>query len=612
MIVTIREISDFTPGKPWTKAGCTPVLIHCGVVVFALVLVLPILICLGAKAVLCLELRWDAFLYHIPFAAQYGRLHIPFILDERLAAAYKGFPPLPFFVQGVLWRLTGSLNATNVVNYIAFLIFLWYVHSALRARFWIVAMIALTSPLVMIHMATTYYDLLSNAFLAIGISGLAVGLLHDRENDVRLLSWVLTGLSISCWCKNFMLPVAFIAFAFLFVRHLGFVWHYRTLHAKRLLCFVCVFWVAGTGHCLRNTVVHHNPLWPVGIASCSRWLPCAIDAQKDLLRQRPPQMTGRPQVELFFRSLLETDNPTSYSNRPRWNIDQGSTTTSTSSGFRMGGFWGIAVVFSLLSMWSLQAILSLKKALWLFVTSLGLLTFVAFIPQSHELRYFLFIPLTWAAIIGTLERRISESHPLLAAMYLLVCLGLFAHMLYVNRLYWLVKRIDYALAVEVWKMDPWWEALEPGVDYCYIDAVDPCGIMLTGPTMHEFRIRRVSDEQQCPSGAVFLKKVKPPTLSEKDQEIIRNSMSLGMEAMYSRKGPGEARPFFQKILQLYPQHYGALWQTAACLEAQGLRKEALSAWKCVLRLALLEGYRDQAFEEARKRIRSLSSSLPST
>ena len=609
--MTSREIANLTPGKLWRKASCIPGLIHGGVVVFALLLVLPILICLGAKAVLCLELRWDAFLYHIPFAAQSGRLHIPFILDERLAAAYAGFPPLPFFIQGVLWRLTGSLNATNVVNYIAFLIFLWYVHSALRARFWIVAMIALTSPLVMIHMATTYYDLLSNVFLAIGISGLAVGLLDDRENDVRLLSWVLTGLAIACWCKNFMLPIALIAFAFLFVRHLGFVWHSRTAHAKKLLCFVCVFWVAGAGHYLKNTVVHHNPLWPVGIASCARWLPYTMDAQPALSKQRPPQMAGRPQVELFFRSLLETDNPTSYSNRPRWNIDQGSTTASTSSGFRMGGFWGGSVVFFLLSMWGLQASLSLPKALWLIVTTLGLLTFVAFIPQSHELRYFLFIPLTWAAISGTLERRISESRPLLAALYVLVCFGLFAHMVDVNRRHWFVRRIDYARAVAAWQMDPWWDALEPGVDYCYSDAVDPCGIMLTGPTLHEFRVRRVADKEPCPAGAVFLKKVKPPTLSEKDQEIIRNLMSLGVEAL-AQQCPGEARPFFQKVLQLYPQHYGALWQTAACLEAQGLRKEALSAWKCVLRLALLEGYRGQAFAEARKRVRSLSSSLPAT
>ena len=601
-----------TPSQPWTKASCLSVRIHCGVVVFALLLVIPILICLGAKAVLCLELHWDAFLYHIPFAAQSGRLQVPFILDERLAAAYEGFPPLPFFVQGVLWRLTGSLNATNVVNYIVFLIFLWYVHSALRARFWVVAMIALTSPLVMIHMATTYYDLLSNTFLAIGISGLAVGLLQDRENDVRLLAWVLTGLAISCWCKNFMLPIALIAFAFLFVRHLGFVRRSRTVHAKRLLCFVCVFWVAGAGHYLRNTVVHHNPLWPVGFAAGSRWLPGAIDVQQDLARQRPSQMAGRPQVELFFRSLLETDNPTSYSNRPRWNIDQGSTPISNSRGFRMGGFWGIAVVFFLFSMWGLQAIFSLNKAFWLMVTSLGLLTVVAFIPQSHELRYFLFIPLTWAAISGTLERRMSESRPLLATLYLLVCGGLFAHMLYVNRLYWFVRRIDYARAVEAWRMDPWWEALEPGVEYCYSDAVDPCGIMLTGPTMHEFRIRQVAGEQQCPAGAVFLKKVKPPTLSQQDQAIISSSMRLGLEALYSRHSPGEARPFFQTILQLYPQHYGAHWQTAACLEAQGLRKEALSAWKYVLRLALLEGYRDQAFAEARKRIRSLSSALPST
>src|ERR1700726_1739450 len=77
------------------------------------------MIVLGLRAALRLELRWDAFSYHLPFAAMHGRMHVPYELPRLFQAYYQGFPPLPEFLQGLLWRLTGSVNATGIVNYLA-------------------------------------------------------------------------------------------------------------------------------------------------------------------------------------------------------------------------------------------------------------------------------------------------------------------------------------------------------------------------------------------------------------------------------------------------------------------------------------------------------------
>ena len=124
---------------------------------------------LGIRAALRLEDRWDTFHYHIPFAALRGGLGVPYTLDDRMARFYEGFPPLPHFVQGVLWRLTGSINATGVINYIAFAAMIAACHARLGKRGHLVALIALTTPLVLIHTTVSYVDLFGNAFLALGI-----------------------------------------------------------------------------------------------------------------------------------------------------------------------------------------------------------------------------------------------------------------------------------------------------------------------------------------------------------------------------------------------------------------------------------------------------------
>ena len=52
-----------------------------------------------------IELRWDAWWYHIPFAAKRAGLGVPYQMPPLIQDRYNGFPPLPEFLQGALWRL---------------------------------------------------------------------------------------------------------------------------------------------------------------------------------------------------------------------------------------------------------------------------------------------------------------------------------------------------------------------------------------------------------------------------------------------------------------------------------------------------------------------------
>ena len=162
---------------------------------------------LAVRAALRLELRWDTFLYHLPFAALRGGLPIPYDMNDLMRDRYEGFPLLADLVQGALWRLTGSINATGVVNYLAFVAFLVYCHFALRARFWLVALIALTAPMVVIHTTVSYVDLFGNSLLAIGMSScLHLYLFPERRARAVLLGG-LTGLIGAAWTKFNLVPV---------------------------------------------------------------------------------------------------------------------------------------------------------------------------------------------------------------------------------------------------------------------------------------------------------------------------------------------------------------------------------------------------------------------
>jgi hypothetical protein len=463
---------------------------------FAAFLATFALVVVGLRAALRLEPWWDTFWYHIPFAALRGGLRIPYEMSDKLRDWYAGFPPLPDFVQGVLWRVTGSINATGVINYLAFALFLYFCHRKLGARFWIVAIVSLTAPLVLIHAATSYVDLFSNAFLAIGTSTLVAMYLFDRFNDRSLLLWGLAGLAAAAWSKVMVVPVV----ALFLISFLVIYGSRRADPAYRQLFVLTVIatFVAAAPY-IKNLIVYHNPFWPLRVPLVGEYFPYTEDVRDRVLTETPPPLLRASQFELFFRSLLEFDNPTHYANRTRWTIDQGSTWES----HRMGGFWHVAVVTATAAIAALSILWNRRKGLMLLGAMAGLLCFVAVLPQSHELRYHQFLPLTMAATIGMLLPRIRRTHPGIALIVLSVLLTEFVYISNVNRWYYTVQRIGYMYDAIPERMPAMWDQLERGKVYCAV-GFEPVAFMLTGPTMSEFKIIDRSNARLCPSNTVLL------------------------------------------------------------------------------------------------------------
>lgn len=461
-------------------------------------MVLLAMVVLGFRAVFRLELRWDTFTYHLPFAALHARLHVPYELPPLLQAYYQGFPPLPEFLQGLLWRLTGSVNATGIVNYLALWLFLFFLVRYLAARLWVAAVLSLTAPLVLIHAASSYNDLFTNALLAIAVIAVLGMILFNRWTDAKLLAWGLAGAIGAAWSKFTVLPIVLLLFACLFLAHGRSL---RQTGRRKMFLWVTIgLFLALMPYC-KNWVLYRNPTWPYGFTALKSQFPSKLDTHEVSAEQSPPPLRGASRPELFFRSLFEIDHPTSYPNRERWIIDQGNAWIA----FRSGGFWVVSVVTTTFAA-VLLGFLSRPRHGIVVAAAIALFWgLLAITPQSHELRYFLFLPLTNAALIAIFLPRVIRLYPATVLVLLVMILGEFVWVSKINRNYYRVERVGLDEAAQFYNVKRFWFQLQPGKTYCAVGFA-PAAFLLTGPTLHEFHIidRDLADE--CPPNATVLQK----------------------------------------------------------------------------------------------------------
>lgn len=457
---------------------------------------------LAWRAAFCMEIQWgwDALAYHLPFAILRGRLAVPYEMNETLRLFYEGFPPLPHIVQGTLWRLSGSVNGALLANYLALLTFLVYCRLVLRAGFWMVALISLTAPLVVIHATHAYVDLFGNALLAIGLAScLHLYLFPDRRPTAAMMGG-LAGLVGAAWSKYQLVPLVGMAFCLLGVISLR-VSHPVELSRKRAATMLLIGAIAAGTPYISNFVMYGNPFWPVRVPIIGDLLPYTSDAiASGISGQRPPQMKDYGQLRLFLHSLFEINHPVHYDYRPRWLVDQSAGWLA----FRMGGFWGAGAMTYLLSTIGMLVLFDRKKGGIVGLCLVGFLVFLAYLPQSNELRYYMFVPLCWAAAIGMIFPELRRSWPLAGLAFQFVVLVLFGYMVNENRSYYEITKTDYRALAQAWDAPQWWAKFEPGKKYCAIQMM-PMGILLTGPTMSEFSIVDRDNPALCPPDSIVVK-----------------------------------------------------------------------------------------------------------
>ncbi len=488
------------------------------------------LVILGVRAAVRLEPRWDTFAYHIPGAAELGGLGIPFTPRGIPNVFLDGFPPLPHFVQGLLWRMTGSINATGVAGFLALCLFMTYCHLKLRAPWWLVTLISLTAPLVIIHSAASYVDLFGNALLAAGVSTVFAFLLVPEKADHELLALGALGLAGAAWSKYILTPVSAV---FLLVFGLITVIKPpgKIVRMRAFLILLACSALAAIPY-IRNLSVFGNPFWPLRVPVASSHFPYYLFAPGKPMLARPYDWRGEGQSFVFLQSLLEAGHPTSYEHRPRWIIDQGNADVA----FRAGGFWYVGVIAFLSALLWVAFRLQARKGKAATLFWLGLLSFVSFLPQSNELRYFLFLPLTWGAGLAVLFPEYRLRHPREALFLLALCAGLFSYMAWVNGVHYRIERVGYREAAAAWGVDTIWPALKPGNVYCAVN-MGPKEILLTGPSMKEFRVETAMIEELCSEGSIVVSPsgIRPRTARATAPEAVFSEREAGRRTVDEKK-----------------------------------------------------------------------------
>ncbi|MFC1751790.1 hypothetical protein ACFL96_00140 [Thermoproteota archaeon] len=465
---------------------------------------------LGVRAVMKLCVYWDTVMYHLPFAALRGNLNIPYTMPQRLQDLYNGFPPLPHLIQGLLWRITGSVNATNVINYIAFISFLAFCHIKLKAKFWITGLIALTAPMILIHTTVNYVDLFSNSLLAIGICACIYMVLFNKTKDTRLLIWAAAGFTLTAWSKFQLVPVSFL-FLFLLLSYVMVsvirpqklqkpISRLKKLILNRHIHILILAILITAIPYLKNITKYKNPFWPVKLPVLSSLFPYTFDTDSNSDAQKPRALKHLPQPLLFLHSLFEINHPTRYEHRERWTIDQGVAVIA----FRMGGYWYMAVIINLISILVFALVFDPKKGAGLIAFHLLLLAFTSCLPQSHELRYYMFLPLSWAATIGMLFPCFKQTYFKTSIAVLVLYLVLFGWMVKENTAHYKIQKETWQTAAKKWNAAPWWPYLKPNYTYCIV-GMEPIGILLTGPTHSEFKIIEKKDISACPAESIIIK-----------------------------------------------------------------------------------------------------------
>jgi hypothetical protein len=314
---------------------------------------------------------WDAWAYHLPFAARIAGIVGPetYTFGAENEARFAGFPLVAEALQGLFWRLTSRPECANFValfSLFALPLFLW---RAFRVSPHIALIALLAIPLVQIHATQCYVDLPAN------VGGAVLVLLAFRawSSPEAPSATTLAGAAVvaiaTANAKFQLVPVVLAASLALLLR--ARVWRDKRRLALFVFAAPLVFATP-----IKNVVRHGNPVWPVEARFVGKTLPHATTQYES----SPTWLADAPRPARFAASALEIGVKS-------WSVDQW--TPPDDPGYRMGGFFGAYVVAALggivVAAWKKRT----REAKVAAAFVVGVTLVVSVLPQSHELRYYM-------------------------------------------------------------------------------------------------------------------------------------------------------------------------------------------------------------------------------
>ena len=349
------------------------------------------------KAIIDIDASYDVGWYQLPFAARIWGI-VPatsFLADSSIEHRFDGFPLLANFFQGLLWKVTGQIQATNLVSYFSLIIYLFFLRSLFNIRLYLSAIALFSIPAVLTHASTSMVDLPGN----IGVSILIMmtyklwGLSELPSKKELIITFL--GAATAANIKPQLQPLVFLIY---WIVGLRLVWLYfkHTSATQQKLWKVIPLSIIASGLIfftpIKNLAVYRNPFYPIKIEVAGVVLNHELPVKAYAEGNRPQK---------WLQSILEI-------NTPSWSIDQWNRNDERYMD-RGGGFFGVYVIFNFLLLvgltvrekWQNRQSSQLDKsrnAAKALVTALLMSLIPANFPQSHELRYFMFWMITLVSL----------------------------------------------------------------------------------------------------------------------------------------------------------------------------------------------------------------------
>ena len=342
----------------------------------------------------------DFLAYHLPFGI---KIFDPSLIQlaPPLEDLFRGAPLLLHFLIGLVWKLDPFLpiNATHMLGITMWLALLPLIYVVVRSQVLFFGLTSLGVPLVLIHTMSGAIDLPANIFLFIVL--ISIFQLQSSAETSRW--WVACGIlaitAVSC-SKYTLMPLAIIV-GMIFAA-VVYVNQYLSLRLKILLIPLAV--LMGGSWSIRNAVVLGNPIYPLRPPVIGDFVPHTWP-MPGRGENWPSDLKDAPQPVVTIASIVELSAPDINSVMNRYQDDQWGNGPGT-RGFRMGGFWWplVSFFFGVIA-FAFKERLIRSSELAPFGVLVGI---TLFLPHSHELRYFLYIPLMLAFFAAVVVHRLKN------------------------------------------------------------------------------------------------------------------------------------------------------------------------------------------------------------
>ena len=416
----------------------------------AFFVIFPFFILLGVIALSVTRplIPWDSWAYHFPFSAQLLQINNysqSFILDKTMQARYEGFPVMAEFLQGLLWLLTGRLSATALINSVSLTIFIGCASRYGKVSFSLWVFGILSIPMIAFHALSTYIDL----FLGVGIAFQYLSAViifrnvQEGQKYTHLIVWqciyVLAAFMMGntkMWAPVMSLAMSLFLFLAMF---LG-----RKKYLSKNIFYQIIFTlviasILSSGSLIKNSIVHKNPIYPIEFTVNN--LDIHLQGPEIGYQNEPgyAENYGILRRPIYFVLSITELDWTIRGVKPFYNLDMGTVEKPKNySPARAGGWWGIDIALSISLVFILWVsakfkIISCGSVSFFPISLFCFLTVItALMPQSHELRYFLYWPILLIFNLAFLVRGLDLNRLVSVALTILYA-GLFFYSLFILR-----------------------------------------------------------------------------------------------------------------------------------------------------------------------------------